>query len=171
MRYRPGELASAFRAGANGGLVDNMTCDAFIKSIELVMMGEKIFPAEGDHLRETASRDEENQTLLVTTQEPTTPQLSPRERSILRCLMEGDSNKCVARKIGIAESTVKAHVQAILRKIRVRSRTQAAIWGMNNRSLTRSENRNSLPVTSDGTSRLQISLRGDLCRQSRPRLR
>jgi DNA-binding NarL/FixJ family response regulator len=157
-QYRPGELASAFRAGANACLVDSMTCDEFIKSIELVMMGKTIFPAacpslvldpEGDHLRKTAPRDEEDQALLVTTADPTTPQLSSRERSILRYLIEGDSNKCIARKIGIAEATVKAHVQAILRKIRVQSRTQAAIWGMNNRSLTQPEDNSSLPVTSD----------------------
>ena len=42
--YRLGELVSAFRAGANGFFVDVMTCDVFIKSIELVMMGETIFP-------------------------------------------------------------------------------------------------------------------------------
>ena len=144
--YRLGELASAFRAGANGCFVGNMTCDEFIKSIELVMMGETIFPAGcmsfvlGDHLRET--------------EDPTTQQLSPQERSILCCLIEGDSNKCIARKIDIAEATVKAHVQAILRKIRVQNRTQAAIWGMNNGSLTRPENNRRLPVTSDGNNPL-----------------
>jgi DNA-binding NarL/FixJ family response regulator len=162
-QYRPGELASAFRAGANGCFVDNMTCDKFIRSIELVMMGETIFPAaclsfvldpDGDHLRRTAPRDEEDQALLVPAESPTTPQLSPRERSILRCLIEGESNKCIARKIDIAEATVKAYVQAILRKIPVQSRTQAAIWGMNNRSLTRQENNSSLPVASDGNKPL-----------------
>jgi hypothetical protein len=49
---------------------------------------------------------------------------------------------------------VKAHVHAILRKIQVESRTQAAIWGMNNRSLTRPEHNSSLPVTSDGNKQL-----------------
>ena len=57
--YRLGELLSAFRAGANGYFVDVMTCDVFVKSLELVMMGETIFPpaflsyvlgAEADHL-------------------------------------------------------------------------------------------------------------------------
>jgi DNA-binding NarL/FixJ family response regulator len=157
--YRLGRLVSAFRAGADGCFVDDMRCDEFIRSMELVMMGETIVPAaclsllldpEGNHLRETARRGEEDRALLVTSRNPTTPHLSPRERSILRCLIEGDSNKYIARKIDIAEATVKAHVQAILRKIRVRSRTQAAIWGMNNRSLTRPENNNFVPVTSEG---------------------
>ena len=61
----------------------------------------------------------------------------PREKSILRYLIEGDSNKSIARKIDITEATVKVHVKAILRKIRVHNRTQAAIWGMNNGWLAR----------------------------------
>jgi two-component system nitrate/nitrite response regulator NarL len=54
--------------------------------------------------------------------------LSVRETVILRCLMEGDSNKLIARKFDITEATVKVHVKAILRKIRAKNRTQAAIW-------------------------------------------
>jgi two-component system nitrate/nitrite response regulator NarL len=156
--YRLGELVSAFRAGANGYFVDIMTCDAFIKSMELVMMGETIFPPaflsfflgpEGGRLGEAVPRDGKNQAILITTEDRLAPQLSTRERSILRCLIEGDSNKCIARKIDIAEATVKVHVKAILRKIRVQNRTQAAIWGMNNASLTRSANDSSPPSTSD----------------------
>jgi DNA-binding NarL/FixJ family response regulator len=142
-RYRLGELVSALRAGANGYFVDVMTCDVFIKSIELVMMGETIYPPaflsfaldpEINHLDEAVPRDEQEQeqAILIATEDMVAPQLSPREKSILRCLVEGDSNKCIARKIDIAEATVKVHVKAILRKIRVQNRTQAAIWGMKN---------------------------------------
>ena len=56
--------------------------------------------------------------------------LSARQQSILDCLIQGDSNKTIARKIAIAEATVKVHVKAILRKIRVKNRTQAAIWAI-----------------------------------------
>jgi DNA-binding NarL/FixJ family response regulator len=156
--YRLGELVSAFRAGANGYFVDIMTCDAFIKSLELVMMGETIFPPaflsfvldpEGTLLGETAPRDENNQAMPIRTKNPFAPQLSTREKLILRCLIEGDSNKCIARKINIAEATVKVHVKAILRKIRVHNRTQAAIWGMNNETLTRPANDSSPPSTSN----------------------
>jgi DNA-binding NarL/FixJ family response regulator len=143
--FRLGELLSAFRAGANGYFVDVMACDVFIKSIELVMMGETIFPPaflsfvldpEGNRLGQAMPRDENEQAILVGTDNTLAPQLSTREKLILRCLIEGDSNKCIARKIGIAEATVKVHVKAILRKIRVQNRTQAAIWGMNNGSVT-----------------------------------
>ena len=165
--YRLGELVSPFRAGANGYFVDVMTCDVFIKSMELVMMGETIFPPpflsfvlgpEGDRLGEGVLRKEKNQAILVTTQDMLTPQLSAREKSILRCLIEGDSNKCIARKIDIAEATVKVHVKAILRKIGVQNRTQAAIWGMNNGSLTRPANDSSPSSISDASQQLPKSV-------------
>ncbi len=122
------------------------------------MMGETIFPpafmsfvlgSEGDPRGEAAPRDENNQETLIRTERTLAPQLSTREKSILRCLIEGDSNKCIARKIDIAEATVKVHVKAILRKIRVQNRTQAAIWGMNNESVIRLANNSSPPLTSD----------------------
>src|ERR1700686_2330036 len=156
--YRLGELVSAFRAGANGYFVDIMTCDVFIKSMELVMMGETIFPPaflsfvldpEGTLLGEAAPRDENNQAMPIWNKNTFAPQLSTREKLILRCLIEGDSNKCIARKINIAEATVKVHVKAILRKVRVQNRTQAAIWGMNNETLTRPANDSSAPSTSN----------------------
>jgi DNA-binding CsgD family transcriptional regulator len=58
-------------------------------------------------------------------------QLTLCEKRILLCLVEGDSNKVIARKSDIAEATVKVHIKAILRKIQVQNRTQAAVWGIN----------------------------------------
>ena len=92
---------------------------------------------------------------LVGTENTLAPQLSTREKLILRCLIEGDSNKCIARKIDIAEATVKVHVKAILRKIRVQNRTQAAIWAMNNESLGQTANTDSPPLASSLGKRLQ----------------
>jgi DNA-binding NarL/FixJ family response regulator len=161
--YRLSELVSAFRAGAHGYFINVMTCDAFIKSIELVMMGETIFPPAflsfvldpgNEHLIEAEPRrHEDDQAILFTTEDTIAPQLSPRENSILRCLIEGDSNKSIARKIDIAEATVKVHVKAILRKIRVQNRTQAAIWGMNNGSRTGRKNGSPVPLITDESER------------------
>ncbi|KRR06324.1 hypothetical protein CQ12_40985 [Bradyrhizobium jicamae] len=146
--YRLDEMVSAFRAGASGYFIDVMTCDVFVKSIELVMMGETIFPpafmssildSEGDHFAKAEPRNGNDRAIAFTT-DRITQQLSPREKSIMECLIAGDSNKSIARKIDIAEATVKVHVKAILRKIRVQNRTQAAIWGMNNGSLVRPTN-------------------------------
>ena len=55
-------------------------------------------------------------------------QLSQRQRQILACLTRGESNKLIGRNCSIAEATVKVHLKAILRKIAVRNRTQAALW-------------------------------------------
>jgi two-component system nitrate/nitrite response regulator NarL len=144
-----------------------MTCAAFIKSLELVMMGETIFPPaflsfvldlESEHVCEPVPGDESNKTILIAAEDALAPQLSSREKSVLLCLIIGDSNKCIARKMDIAEATVKVHVKAILRKIRVQNRTQAAIWGMNHGSLVRPMNDvantseqfpDSLPIVSD----------------------
>lgn len=57
--------------------------------------------------------------------------LSSREVNILEGLALGESNKVIARNLDIAEATVKVHVKAILRKVRVKNRTQAAVWAMN----------------------------------------
>ena len=160
--YRLGDMVSAFRAGANSYFVDVMTCDVFIKSIELVMMGETIFPPaftsyvlDSETLGRSAPREERP---IVVAREDAPVQLSPREKSILHCLIEGDSNKSIARKIDIAEATVKVHVKAILRKIRVQNRTQAAIWGMNNGSLARPSSAGALPPAVDMSKQLPDSI-------------
>src|SRR6476661_612427 len=156
--YRPAELALAFRAGASGYFVNVDSCDAFIKSIELVAMGETVFPpaflsfaldTKSDPGSKAALPDESERAIFVTTEDTVAPQLSPREKSILRCLIEGDHNKKIARKIDIAEATVKVHVKAILRKVRVQNRTQAAIWAMNHGALAVSQNSSAPPSSLD----------------------
>jgi DNA-binding NarL/FixJ family response regulator len=138
-QYRRGELVSAFRAGAHGYFADVMACDGFFKSIELVMTGATIFPPEflpsvlnleGAPLGGEAPGDENNQAVVMRIDNTRALRLSAREKSILQCLIEGDSNKRIALKINIAENTVKVYVRAILRKIRVQNRTQAAVWGL-----------------------------------------
>ena len=167
--YRLDELLSAFKAGAHGYFIDVMTCDVFLKSLELVTMGETIFPpaflsyvlgGETDRASEAAPVKEDSSAIVFTAEDALAPRLSPREKIILRCLIEGDSNKCIARKIEIAEATVKVHVKAILRKIRVQNRTQAAIWAMNNGSLTQSATNGSLPATGELSKQLPRSVAG-----------
>jgi two-component system nitrate/nitrite response regulator NarL len=136
-RLADSNLVAAFEAGAHAYFTEP-TCTTFIKSLELVMLGEVIVPPAimsmlGQRHKEVAgihfargaevSRGGEGEY---------TPRLSAREICILRRLIAGESNKTIARNNAIAEATVKVHVKAILRKIRVNNRTQAAIWGMLN---------------------------------------
>lgn len=65
--------------------------------------------------------------------------LSARQSVILGCLSVGDSNKVIARKTAISEATVKVHVKAILRKLRVNNRVQAAVWALNHNGRTAPE--------------------------------
>ncbi|MCG6876449.1 MAG: response regulator transcription factor [Betaproteobacteria bacterium] len=62
---------------------------------------------------------------------PASP-LSPREQQILILIAEGWTNKQIARELGVAESTVKIHVQHILRKLKLESRVQAAVYATEN---------------------------------------
>ena len=89
--YRMNELTSAFRAGANGYFVDVITCDRFIRSVELVMMGETIFPgailsfiidADRPHPVEAAASDRNREPILVAMEDGTAPLLTPREKEI-----------------------------------------------------------------------------------------
>ncbi|WP_287329884.1 LuxR C-terminal-related transcriptional regulator [Mesorhizobium sp.] len=139
------DIVSAFRAGADGYLTKVAAYDTFIKALELVMLGQTVLPAETSMFiqdirhgpKHDAVADElTNDIIKVEDEVQDLEILSNRENCILRRLIEGESNKAIAREINIAEATVKVHVKAILRKIRVRNRTQAAVWAMNHGMLT-----------------------------------
>jgi two-component system, NarL family, nitrate/nitrite response regulator NarL len=111
-------------AGADGYLMKDVSPEALLQSLELVMMGEKVFPTN-------------LAAMLFELNNASSPVnsvrgLSPREQEILRALVTGSSNKLIAIKLGITEATVKVHLKTLLRKIDVNNRTQAAIWAMNN---------------------------------------
>jgi two-component system, NarL family, nitrate/nitrite response regulator NarL len=144
--YKLVDIVSAFQAGANACFVNVADATAFVKSLELVMLGETLLPPEILPLILSHEDPNSDNTLEFdaelapgVTPDPDDdymPQLSAREDCILRCLTEGQSNKMIARRINIAEATVKVHIKAILRKIRVHNRTQAAIWAINHSTMS-----------------------------------
>ncbi len=124
----------AVQLGAVGYLVESISAQDLIMSLEVVIANGAVFPPELlSQLSEVAVAP---QRLLKGAQHRADGSpfsgLSGREVSILEGLMLGESNKVIARKLEIAEATVKVHVKAILRKLRVRNRTQAAMWAMQN---------------------------------------
>ncbi|TPL43639.1 response regulator transcription factor [Mesorhizobium sp. B2-4-6] len=140
---RSNDIVSAFRAGADAYLTKTAARETLIKTIELVMLGQTVLPAETSAFiqdiwpaKYDSVRDLTSAAVEIENEERELSALSNREKCILSCLIEGESNKTIARKIDIAEATVKVHVKAILRKIRVRNRTQAAVWAMNHGVLT-----------------------------------
>ena len=114
-----------------GALSSILTYDSsaavFVRSIRLICSGERVFP------RELTERSK-SQTLLHENSPPRSDvyRLSPRESEILSHLVDGHSNKGIARILGITEATVKVHLKSVQRKIRVDNRTQAAIWALSN---------------------------------------
>ncbi|HZS83365.1 MAG TPA: response regulator transcription factor [Stellaceae bacterium] len=117
----------ALKAGLSGLLVKDISPRGFVHALELVMMGEKIFPVHSDFL---AAGDGEAEPAGAA--ESKVLDLSERERKVLQCLAGGLSNKLIARELDVTETTVKAHVKTILRKINAENRTQAAIWCLGN---------------------------------------
>jgi two-component system nitrate/nitrite response regulator NarL len=120
-------LTEALSAGVDGYLAKNMSAEALYQSLRLVLLGEKVLPT--DLARLLADR-----MMMPRSGGAATPHLSglsDREMQILGCLVSGDQNKQIAYELKISDGTVKVHLKAILKKIQVQNRTQAAIWAMN----------------------------------------
>jgi two-component system nitrate/nitrite response regulator NarL len=134
-QYNPDQVHTAFRLSARGYLMKTINCSTLIKSLELVMLGESIFPSailthvESEHSADIEIDEELRAEVPQILNSSRT--LSARETQILQCLVRGQSNKIIARNLAIVEATVKVHIKAILRKIHVQNRTQAAIWAVN----------------------------------------
>ena len=127
------DLAAALRNGAAGYLLKTIEGDALSAAIRRAMDGESVVAQEMTGKLVAAYRSAAAATAAAPgpAEPPAAPtplsSLSPRELDILRCIAAGDSNKEIARKLLIAETTVKIHVQHILRKLDVSSRVHAAV--------------------------------------------
>jgi len=122
------EFYACLSAGVNGYLLSDISKDALLHSIQLILLGETVFATDLAKLWMNGGL--ERSASPVRTLEHN---LTPREGEIVECLLEGESNKLIARRLGITESTVKIHMKSLLRKINVQNRTQAAIWAMESR--------------------------------------
>ncbi len=126
-------------AGADGYLLRTISLEALLASLDIVMLGGTVvFPTPRHALPiespDCTSLDKGGIEAEVSNPnaEPEYKKLTDREMEILLCLTKGASNKQIARKFAITEATVKVHLKAILRKIRVSNRTQAAVWAHHN---------------------------------------
>ena len=119
------DLTECMRLGARGFLLKNINIDYLVDAIKKAANGDNVFSPE------MTAR------LVQSLIQPDTPvtesvldRLTPRELEILGYLAVGSSNKIIARKLDLAESTIKVHVQNILRKLEVTSRVQAAVFAV-----------------------------------------
>ncbi len=127
------DLAAALRAGAHGYVLKTIDGDELASMIRRTMRGESVVSPEMTGKLVAAFRSGAGASDAGTDEPPagkTDPlaALSPREYEILTHIARGASNKMIARELDIAETTVKIHVQHILRKLGLNSRVQAAVF-------------------------------------------
>lgn len=142
------DLAAALQRGADGYLLKTMESEQLADYIEKVLAGESVISPEmmtklvavfrqgGSVPPAPATAGAETSVAPAPAPAPSVEMagppgfhlLSPREREILMLIARGDSNKVIARELDIAETTVKIHVQHILRKLDLSSRVQAAVF-------------------------------------------
>jgi len=158
-RFQPEDLLAVIRSSADGYLLKHdVTVDAILKGLDLILLGEAILPRcfmqlirNGVRAQVEAPADDTELRHPIHSPDAARlseagdldgfRQLSTRERLILAHLTRGASNKHIARELQIAEATIKVHVKAILRKIRVSNRTQAAMWAISHSHITGGPNR------------------------------
>ena len=119
------DLADAFRAGAQGYLLKTMDGPELAAAIRRAMAGEPVVSPE---MTAKLVRVFQASSAPVQARDEDLATLSPREQDILREIARGASNKEIGRALDIAETTVKIHVQHILRKLGLSSRVQVAVW-------------------------------------------
>lgn len=124
------DLTAALQAGARGYLIKNIDTDYLVRAIRRAAAGEPVV-AEAMTAKLVARLQSGGSSQRV---EPASEldKLTPREKDILACLARGESNKIIARTLNVAESTVKIHVQNILKKLGLSSRVQAAVFAVEN---------------------------------------
>lgn len=123
----PGQLIAALKAGVHGYLARHISAEALLRFLSLILLGQRIFSTKSLDF----AKDFETP-IQVPAQKPLAGRihqdaLTERERALLAFLVEGHSNKVIARRLGIAEATVKAQMARLFGKIGAANRTQAAV--------------------------------------------
>lgn len=127
------DLVAALRGGAVGYLLKTTEGDALISAIQRAVRGESVIAPEMTSKLVAAYRGAASGGVAMPAIKASVLDgLSPRERDILRHIAHGASNKEIGRDLGIAETTVKIHVQHVLRKLDVSSRVHAAVIASEN---------------------------------------
>ncbi len=117
------DLIKSLRSGAQGYLLKDMEPDELVSALRDIENGKNVVAQD---LTDALARMVQGDTNVVDEEGPFSD-LTPREMEILCLLAEGQSNKLIARNLGISDGTVKLHVKAILRKLGIHSRVEAAV--------------------------------------------
>jgi len=120
------DLVESLRSGAQGYLLKDMEPDQLVLALRDIVAGKTVVAPD---LAPVLARVVQGDTIATTDENPFS-KLTPRENEILVLLAEGQSNKVIARNLGISDGTVKLHVKSILRKLGVHSRVEAAVMAV-----------------------------------------
>lgn len=118
------DLIDSLRNGARGYLLKDMDPDELVNALGEIVAGNTVVAPE---LAPVLARVVQQGEAADVIRPAPFSDLTPREYEILCELAEGHSNKAIAKKLGISDGTVKLHVKAILRKLGVHSRVEAAV--------------------------------------------
>ncbi|MCE1183590.1 MAG: response regulator transcription factor [Rhodocyclales bacterium] len=122
------DLMEALRGGASGYLLKNIQTDTLVDAIRRAARGESVISQEMTAKLIQGVRNPPRMGSPLVERD----RFSPRERDILASLALGESNKEIARRLDLAESTVKIHVQNIFKKLGMSSRVQVALYAVEN---------------------------------------
>lgn len=121
------DLKEAFVLGARGYLVKNIDAEYLVNGVRQVVAGESVMSPEMTSKFVNGIRAK-HLSLMPEVRPETVKSLTERERQILGCLAQGASNREMANLLNMSESTVKAHLQRIMRRFDFSSRVQAAVF-------------------------------------------
>lgn len=132
MSREDSDLAAALRAGAQGYLLKDIEPEELVPALEGVLGGNNVVAKEMVGTLARIVQGDEGE--ARESRQPATPfsKLTPRELEILERIAGGLSNKMIAQALLITDGTVKLHVKAILRKLGMRSRVEAAVSAVTN---------------------------------------
>ncbi|MES9812626.1 MAG: two-component system response regulator NarL [Candidatus Thiodiazotropha sp.] len=119
------DVLTALRLGADGYLLKDMEPEDILKSIRKAVKGSLVISEHLTQLLAKALREDDK----LKVKDPITS-LTAREKEILQCIAQGQSNKQIANVLNISEGTVKVHVKHLLKKLNLHSRTEAAVWAL-----------------------------------------
>jgi len=122
------DLLETLRAGARGYLLKNIDTEFLLESIRRAARGESVMSPQIAHKLADSLRAQPKDNIVAADVDP--GKLSPREREIIVMLVRGASNKEIAQALNLSESTIKIHVQGILRKLNLAKRVQAAVYAV-----------------------------------------
>ena len=131
------DLIKSLRSGAQGYLLKDMEPDELVGALRDIEKGKNVVAQD---LTDALARMVQGETNIDDNEGPFAS-LTPREHEILCLLAEGQSNKLIARNLGISDGTVKLHVKAILRKLGIHSRVEAAVIAVEQGLRKSSQNR------------------------------